>query len=253
MTKITTKRITRYTLTTDDEREFELPFGEDWMPDEALVTDLPDGRTVISYLCPDNDGTSESPLERDDDAVEWIEFRNGYERNEWIDANLHGCEHCGDTAEDHDDEHCGYEGGWTPTDYRKAFDAGHLFAVERYEHGLVRYGLSNESSQVDRMWDVAPCVAFLRLDDEWGPTVDLKEMARSILNEYTDWCNGNVFGVVHCFYGANGEPDGDEEACWGYIGDEHAEQTMTEEHAWHVERESKKIPDAGFQLTLEDA
>lgn len=58
--------------------------------------------------------------------------------------------------------------------------------------------------------------------------------AASILSEYVDWCNGNVYGcVVETFVKAGEDDDAwepvDVDSCWGFIGDEYPEQALRDE------------------------
>lgn len=198
------KLITRHAMVIEHNgREYEIPQPGDvaeWM--DPLVTERDDGLHV-SYLAQDWD--AQNPWE-DDEAIEYRIFDRGYERDEWIDAH----------NEDPD------------PDIAKAMADGRFFWLERYEHGLVRYALINESSQVDRRWDVAHGVGYLILDTDWAG--DLTEIARNLCDTYTSWCNGDVYGIVHVRLDPTTGEVLDEESCWGYIGSEYAEQTMKEEH-----------------------
>lgn len=59
--------------------------------------------------------------------------------------------------------------------------------------------------------------------------------AKGIVEEYAEWCSGNVYGcIVETFenVGTEDEPEweqAEEEACWGFIGSEHAEQALIDE------------------------
>lgn len=52
--------------------------------------------------------------------------------------------------------------------------------------------------------------------------------AQSCLDEYTNWCNGEVFGCVVQIHEEDGEMV-NEDSCWGFIGYEHAEEALKEE------------------------
>lgn len=54
-----------------------------------------------------------------------------------------------------------------------------------------------------------------------------EKYADSVLEEYIKWCNGEVYGVVVETF-KDGEQV-EEDACWGYIGHEYAEQTLKEQ------------------------
>lgn len=59
--------------------------------------------------------------------------------------------------------------------------------------------------------------------------------AKGIVEEYAEWCNGNVYGcVVETFenVGTEEEPEWEqthEDACWGFIGSEYAQQALVDE------------------------
>ena len=60
---------------------------------------------------------------------------------------------------------------------------------------------------------------------------DATKYAKSVLSDYTSWCNGDVYGVCVWKYEREdktdswGEPDRDEE-CWGYIGYDYAREEL---------------------------
>lgn len=67
--------------------------------------------------------------------------------------------------------------------------------------------------------------------------------ASSVLKEYERWCNGEVYGyVVETFRKEGGEylREGDPESCWGFIGDEWAEEAMKEQMNWSAKRFTEK-------------
>lgn len=224
--------------------EFDLPFdpghvdlnGHAWGPDRQTLpvmqaTRVMDDVMVVSLLVDDND---RSEFEWGD--IEFREFNSGYDRDQWWDANVLTCADCGWGRDDHgtdiDDSVIG-----RPCDaFRPEIDftaENGWFKVEKYEHGLVRYALTLESSQVDRRWDVAPFCAYLHLPVGPDGFTDPTEAARAWLAEYTDWCNGNVYGICHLWL--RRRPEGDwyvdsDETCWGYIGEWNAAENMNMEH-----------------------
>lgn len=227
MTTATVRRHIDIEVTLDDNRVIHIPYhGGDAL--DTMLTDVrSDGKIVVSYMAVDDSCCTDDPIAERDGEVELIKFDDGYERNAWIETNLQACEHCEGRPEDHDDDYC--ERGFTPTKWPALFASNHAHWVERYEHGQVRYALTGESSQVDRQWDVASACAVLLLDDEW--VGDLTEIARSILDEYTSWCNGDVWGVCHIVVDADTDEVELDETCWGFIGSEYAQQTLASEHA----------------------
>lgn len=233
----TTAEVTR--LTTAEIRD--LGIEPHVHPDEICVA-FRDG-DVVRILVLDQNGVYhiDDPSKdcSGEDAWEWIEFGSGRERDAWIGEHFH-CAWC--DAEPGQIGPCTQNIG-EPHDYPDAFDPETDFWIERYEHGLVRYAPIGESSAIDRQWDVAPGVAILRFlkpDDFGHPLI---EVARSICNEYTEWCNGNCYGVLEFERVRNApkvpvpgmvdtdfdfhwvETDG---TVWGLLGDDWAEQVAKE-------------------------
>lgn len=204
------KTITRHCIVVEhDGRDYEvpaLPPLADWF--DPLVT-ATDTELHVTYLAVDDCAPS-NPWD-DDEAIEYKIFDRGYDRDEWIDAH----------NEDPD------------PDIVQAMEDGRFFWLERYEHGLVRYAPIGESSQVDRQWDVAVGVGWLMLDSDWKASVDntFLDMARAMCEEYTNWCNGDVYGVVHVTLDLQTGDEVSVDSCWGYIGLDYAEATAREEHS----------------------
>jgi hypothetical protein len=195
----------RYLHVAHDGREYELqylgPLAE-WF--EPLVTAV--GDTLhVTYLAVDDDGGgwTDGPF-ADSEGAEFHLFDSGHDRDDWIDR--HG-----------DDP-----------DIVAAREQGRFFWVERYEHGLVRYALMGESSAVDRQWDVAPACAYLILDTEWGG--DLAQIARDLLDDYTSWCNGDIYGVCHVQLNIGSGTEITEDCVWGIVGDNRAESEAKATH-----------------------
>lgn len=243
---------TRTDIFTDDQgRDFELPFCGETGGFEPIVSELADGRVLVSYLLVDEDSEHMDP--RQSDGSGWQEFRVLYSQSDADElSGLFDCESCGYGYGDHLldgemrtdlDTWIGCD-GWKEPPASVAIREGRAFLFEKYEHGLVNYALRGESSQVDRQWDVSPVAGFIWADDDWGEDVDIEEAARAALQEFTDWCNGNVWGIVHAFYtdrqGLGWTLLGDEtEACWGFIGDEYAESELKSEHQGYIDMEVK--------------
>jgi len=126
------------------------------------------------------------------------------------------------------------------------------FPIERYEHGLVHYGLRDQGDYPDREWDVSFAGYFILgpnliedhaayKQDPWDtvtPEERLQKQITHCLQEYSDWCNGNCWGWVI-------EVDGeDRDSCWGYVGQEYAEERLKEELAEVVEAVKKERQEA---------
>ena len=59
--------------------------------------------------------------------------------------------------------------------------------------------------------------------------------AQSCLDEYVKWCNGDCYGIVVETFTKEGDEwvQTDEDACWGFIGGEYAEQEMKSVFDYH--------------------
>lgn len=234
-----TDTFTPVELDSDDleERGIDVPrqFVDAWLNDARTITvRVYDEDGVGSDDAPCNDYSGE-------DAWEWIQWDSGRERNEWLESNF-CCAECGGQW-GNEDEAC--PSGYEESDkhiYPDAFRPGLDFWIERYEHGLVRYAPTGESSMVDRQWDVAPGVALMRFTkpETIGPDDDpdkLLNFARAVCEEYTDWCNGNYFGMLRFELQTTHQPTPfleladfteawvETDSCWGFLGSEYAEQT----------------------------
>ena len=122
-----------------------------------------------------------------------------------------------------------------------AEEAQHIwFWVEKYEHGQVHFSVANTRGYPDRMWDVGVCGIFVPCDDvqrryhkdkykRGGKALARQEAIRDsnlMLQEYTNWCNGEVYGVVITVIDlATGEAE-EVDSCCGYIGAEYAEREL---------------------------
>ncbi len=80
--------------------------------------------------------------------------------------------------------------------YRRKMEVGTMFILSCYQHGAVQWGLKGETHQC--RWDNANIAGLLIYE---GDTKDLpkgyearEKMARSIIEAYTQWCNGEVYG-----------------------------------------------------------
>jgi hypothetical protein len=101
-----------------------------------------------------------------------------------------------------------------------------IFIVDKYDHSSVHYSVANSVPYADRRWDVAPS-GVLVVDEkgENGGVYDA-EYANTILQEYSDWSNGDTYGMVRGVYDADGEEVEETEAIWGFIGSDYARRTL---------------------------
>lgn len=244
MTTIT--RTTTHTIDIEHngkEYELELPYadphGDYWIIDSARLT-VHDGHLHLTYIVSDDDGGSCYDEEELFQGWDHVILRNQRDADD-LHESLHVCDECGQEF-DHDDDEMWIRHDFfgnpmeidlhgnpimeerhefVPSERRKALDAGTAFFIEKYEHGMVRYALQGESSAVDRAWDVTGVAGFMMSDGEWGTTKSIADYARGTLESFTDWCNGNIFGIVHARYTLDGDLV-DDEAVWGFLGEEHA-------------------------------
>jgi hypothetical protein len=107
---------------------------------------------------------------------------------------------------------------------------GRAFWISKYEHGLVRYFRTSNSSLLipDRQWDCGEGVAIFVVPED---ATDPVKYCDSVMQEFSDWANGHIYGVCTAEYvlrdGEWEETSADE--CWGFIGGDHAEQSLKEE------------------------
>lgn len=101
----------------------------------------------------------------------------------------------------------------------EAVGEDNVFVVEVYSHGNESFSRVETKWYPDREWDVCPaCVLAVPAD-----VTDPKAYADSVLNAFTKWANGDVWGVVVNYVKVDGTVTS-EDSCWGYIGGEYAEE-----------------------------
>ena len=101
-----------------------------------------------------------------------------------------------------------------------------VYVVDVYEHGNVVYSLSGTGPQC--AFDTARGGAAIAIpnDKHANPFTNTEETARAILAEYTDWVNGNIYGIVEMIRDPETGEWTEGEACWGIIGWETAEDCI---------------------------
>ena len=126
----------------------------------------------------------------------------------------------------HDDYPCDYEwpDGVTfrqdfskidPADWIESLSDNHdIYAVGKYEHGLVHYSVANTRTYPDMNFDYG-IAGYIAVTKDYADTA---QAANDILNEYSSWCNGDVYGIVHLDIA---DPD-NYDSCFGFIGYDHA-------------------------------
>lgn len=141
---------------------------------------------------------------------------------------------------------------WVPDDYAldeiksrgAVFDHAYIEQTSRCRGRGLRYNLLVDGKSVAhsddwvKLWRIAQDIARLRskagVPNYYnGEHKAALEMAYSACQVYTDWCNGNCYGVITAVYDFNGELL-EEDSCWGFIGDEDAEDSLEEQVAYLV-------------------
>lgn len=97
------------------------------------------------------------------------------------------------------------------------------------EHGSCKWDLADNGMPLGfDHWDhvgVAGAMLFRDVDKGWYDVPNPKKYAQSVVDEYTDWCNGYTYGyIVSEQKSTCDNPDHVEweevDSCWGFIGDE---------------------------------
>lgn len=96
-----------------------------------------------------------------------------------------------------------------------------VFGLFAYEHGNIMFRPSSAGNPFNCPFDSAQAgiIALKRTEFDG----DLFKIAEGICQSYSDWCNGEVYGYV-----VNDPVNGDEDSCWGYVGDPEDDGAYTE-------------------------
>lgn len=200
-----TRTSTTYIVTLPDGTELEVPFApSSSMEYREFLLRRTEDKIVLGYLADDSEGAT---------GYYFDEFEQGEFYNLGNHRVLPKV-----TKEDPEDLYerlCGEH-------------PGRVFLVDVYEHGMSKYSLSGEGPNC--RWDTARgAFIYVAPDDATDP----EAYARSVMEEYTDWCNGNIYGTVVVTYerqedGSWEQVEG-EDACWGYIGLDSAYEQLKDE------------------------
>jgi hypothetical protein len=151
-----------------------------------------DGTRRLAWLVQDDHCSMDSPL--DNEGITWDSFRRG-------DPDRFGGDIDAVNAHLRDNE-------------------GRAFLVECYSHGSDHYSLVADGKfYPDRQWDVGVAGIITMADDFTNP----REAAAATMAEYTDWCNGEVYGVMVRTVEADGTVTDPGDDCWGFVGYEYAD------------------------------
>jgi hypothetical protein len=112
-----------------------------------------------------------------------------------------------------------------------------FYMVDKYDHSSVHYSVSQSGSYPDERWDVSRGVAVIvpcddvqsqykKYKKEHGEVEAFKQFIKDtngVLDEYSKWCNGDTYGYQVKTFDKTGAEKSDD-ACWGFIGSEYANQ-----------------------------
>lgn len=128
---------------------------------------------------------------------------------------------------------------------QEILDEGKIaFFVECYQHGNSHYSVANTKGYPDRRWDVGLAgiiippsevqdryKAILKAEGESAARAYAIKDSNGTLDEYSKWCNGEVFVKVMETIKIDGDRlvKGDYEVCGGFIGAEWAVEALKEE------------------------
>lgn len=115
-----------------------------------------------------------------------------------------------------------------------------FYLVDKYEHGNVHYSIANTQNYPDQRWDVSHgCAVYIPCDDIQEEYKKAKKKmtvaeakdkfikdSNSVLDSYSDFCNGEVYGYSVATFDKKGHLLNEEE-CWGFIGNSYANQEKT--------------------------
>jgi hypothetical protein len=195
-------------------------YGEDAV---RVVPGQEPGTAIVGYLAHDDDAAEF--FENDEGAGEFREFRSEADRDDFL---------------------------------AEAKRDGKLaLVVDKYAHGNIHYSVAGTQNYPDRRWDVAPCGVFVPCQDvqdaykkavrkaQRAPVGPEREKAKgeamdalvkdcnSTLDEYSKWCNGEVYGVVTEVWTLDRDTGSFErqssDHCWGYIGGDYAQGVLADE------------------------
>lgn len=128
---------------------------------------------------------------------------------------------------------------YTPSqrkDYLSSISKNKLvYLVDKYDHGSVHYSVAQTQNYPDQRFDVAhgkavfiPCdyiqKEYKKYKKEHGEVQAYKQFLKdinSVLDDYSKWCNGEVYGYQVFELDKKGNQVS-EDACWGFVGHEYA-------------------------------
>lgn len=185
---------------------------EEGFVDDLLVSKLDDNRVQIGYVVVDE--SPEDFWEGADQLGKLEVFRSESDRDAFMDA--------------------------------VSAEGKTAFVVDNYRHGQTHWSVQNTRPYPDRQFDVAPRGVYV-VDDEvakqyQGKHQDPKTLeealikdANGVLDSYSKWSNGEVYGVVTETWAYDPERNGfeqvEEDAYYGVIGHQDAVSALRDEIA----------------------
>lgn len=142
----------------------------------------------------DDSGATESPFDRGDSAVRFVEFSRGYVSDSACGRNERSPFH-------------------EPEDVTAWAKENRFicYPVFKYEHSGVAYSVRPFSCP----WDSGQAGYLLLSREEWKrKSKSSDSYAAAAIKEFSAWCNGEIYGYV--IEDADGET---LDSCWGFIGD----------------------------------
>lgn len=200
MTTLTRRSICMVTV-PGTEVEFEAVGPTPDIYDDVWVSDstTPGARWDVTWLV------------HDDDAYDLWEWGNPDEDPErWVNGCFRDFRNSRDGGGE-DARDAFYE------EMVEAVGADRVFIVDVYSHGLDHFSRRMTRNYPDRQWDVAPACVLAVPPDVTNP----EEWADGILESYSSWANGDVWGIVTHHVAEDGEVI-DYDSVWGFIGHDDA-------------------------------
>jgi hypothetical protein len=147
---------------------------------------------VILRVVYDETGDIDSPIDSHDKGVRFMEWSRHGVNDSWNEARR----------------------DMTPAEAIEWAKESRFIAypVFKYEHGGVAYSLGAFSCP----WDSGQCGFLFLSRKEWKRKSKKSDSyAKGVIESYSAWCNGQVFGFI-----VEDEESGEEiDSCWGFIGE----------------------------------
>jgi hypothetical protein len=141
------------------------------------------------------------------------------------------------------------------------------WSLSYFEHGLCSWGLTGTMSGMpDFRWDGVARAGFLEVNPEadgdntswWSEKTpeERRDMAASFLEEYTEWCNGSIYGYTletvkgaKCDLGFTHEDVETLNQCGGFIGAKWFRDAVWDELPADATADNTEIVDKAYGMT----